>query len=221
MVPIEELHVWHFDARQLASLDQRAPSLLDSDEKARAERMVRATDRRRFQRFHAASRIVLSLYSQVEPEHLTFQIETQGKPSLAGYPLEFNLSHSGDYAALAVSNEPVGVDIEDISKIADCEGIARLVLADVERARFGRLPGTLKPGAMLSMWTRKEAVLKATGAGFSVDPRLLTLGWRSRSVAFEGRGFRLAQLIALPPGMQGWVASARRFRVVQMSLTAR
>ena len=49
------------------------------------------------------------------PEHFTVSYNASGKPSVANAPF-FNLSHSNDFVMLAISDTPVGCDIEKLHK---------------------------------------------------------------------------------------------------------
>jgi 4'-phosphopantetheinyl transferase len=77
----------------------------------------------------------------------------------------FNLSHSGGMVLIAVARAPVGVDVEQARNLPDLPAVARHVLRAEEVARFEALPDTGRTEAFLSIWTRKEAYLKARGRG--------------------------------------------------------
>jgi 4'-phosphopantetheinyl transferase len=90
-----------------------------------------------------------------------------GKPFIPGGP-HFNLSHSGDFACLAVSDSsPVGIDIEKQAD-EDYPALAQAAFHPAERAFF-----LLNPIAerFFALWTLKESYAKMLGAGFSMDPR--------------------------------------------------
>ena len=93
-----------------------------------------------------------------------------GRPVVQGGEFEHSVSHSGDLVALAVARSPVGVDVERLEDRArplggdgDPASLARLVLADGERAALDALPPADRPRQFLLAWTRKEAITKATG----------------------------------------------------------
>jgi 4'-phosphopantetheinyl transferase len=88
-----------------------------------------------------------------------------GKPYAAGGP-HFNLSHSGDCVALAVDDEPVGVDLEKWIE-EDYHALSRVSFNDDERAAFERDPTA---GTFFGIWTLRESYMKMRGAGFSMDP---------------------------------------------------
>ena len=95
----------------------------------------------------------------------------RGKPYLAhdGVDLRFNLSHSEDTALLAVARaREVGIDVEENRPGRDWLGIARRFFSPAEAAVLAELPSSEREAAFYRCWTRKEAYLKACGAGMSM-----------------------------------------------------
>ncbi|TNF22220.1 MAG: 4'-phosphopantetheinyl transferase superfamily protein [Rhodobacteraceae bacterium] len=105
---------------------------------------------------------------------LAFAENAQGKPFLPGQVLHFNLSHTEGLVAVALSRgAEVGVDVELQRDMPDREGVARSVFRPEEVA--GMQAGA-DPGArFFQVWTVKEAVMKATGLGFSLPPQEIGL----------------------------------------------
>lgn len=90
-----------------------------------------------------------------------------GKPQLVGGAVHFNVSHSGELAVVAVSDAPVGVDIEQRRAIADPVAFARRFHFDSTDQR-----------ELMRLWCRKEAWLKARGIGLAgVTERMELHGW--------------------------------------------
>ena len=83
-----------------------------------------------------------------------------GKPRLAGGP-QFSFSYSGHWVVVAVSDEPVRIDVERIRPLR--LGNARLVLTPSEQEHVQLAAN--RDEALLRIWTRKEAVSKAAGLG--------------------------------------------------------
>lgn len=144
-------------------------SVLSGAEHARAARLRGDTHRSRWIASHVALRRVLAAALDTMPASLEFTIDEQGKPHLAGEfagVLEFSLSHSAALALVAVSRAaPVGVDLELIEPVTDIEAVARRHFAPEEARVLERLEGNERVEAFYRIWTRKEAYLKATGAG--------------------------------------------------------
>jgi 4'-phosphopantetheinyl transferase len=115
-------------------------------------------------------RSVLASYLEVEPEQVAFAYGPQGKPKLAcsDIGLEFNLSHTGDLALCAITRErSVGVDIEHLRPIDAAEQIITRFFSPREQAEFFESPLPDRPRTFFRAWTRKEALLKATGEGLA------------------------------------------------------
>lgn len=82
--------------------------------------------------------------------------------------LEFNVSHSGSHALIALARHlPIGIDIEGPGRARSIDDIAQRYFAPSEAAALRRLPEEQRRVAFLRLWTGKEAVLKALGHGLS------------------------------------------------------
>ena len=109
---------------------------------------------------------------------LEFSLGGFGKPSVvepAG--LRFNLSHSQSLALIAVDDDAdVGIDVELLRPMNDAEALAGSYFTPAERQALEALAPEARDRAFLTCWTRKEACLKATGLGLSVDTRSFEVG---------------------------------------------
>jgi 4'-phosphopantetheinyl transferase len=86
--------------------------------------------------------------------------------------LHTSVTHGGEWVAVAVTAlAPVGVDIERRDR--DLRPLVAQVLAPLERAVLAAAPD--RRSALLTYWTRKEAILKATGDGLRTDLRTITV----------------------------------------------
>src|SRR5579863_8588690 len=131
------------------SLTSPSPSHLSEDEIARANRFKFEEDRIRWTRARSALRVILSRYAGDDPARLAFIYGEHGKPALLPVSeIEFNLSHAGDWAMIAVSRSiPVGVDIERIRSNFDMVPL-------LHRLGENDLPDT--PQQHYQVWTRRE-----------------------------------------------------------------
>src|SRR5207253_10188751 len=116
----------------------------------------------------------------------------RGKPALAdGDGLRFNVAHSHGLALVAVARgRELGVDLERVRPLPAAEAIARRFFSARERAVLDALPLRRRLDAFLSLWTRKEAFLKATGGGLGWGRALAAVdvdgdldGWPIRELA--------------------------------------
>lgn len=167
-----KVHIWRVflePSGQLEALEQQ----LSPEELGRANRFYFASDRQHFIVAHAALRTILAGYLGLRARDLSFSITPYGKPFLTdSFPpgrLEFNLSHSGQLALIAVSwNMKIGVDIELIRPDFSGEAIARSYFSKQEVASYLALPEGVRTEAFFACWTRKEAYIKACGEGLSL-----------------------------------------------------
>ena len=95
-----------------------------------------------------------------------FRYGDHGKPFLSSRPdLFFSLSHCRQAAACVLSSKPVGVDIESIRSF--CPSLAQRVLNAEELRQVEQSP--FPDVAFIRLWTMKEALLKMTGEGITVE----------------------------------------------------
>ena len=148
----------------------RLAATLSADEKGRAARFHFAFHRDRFIAAHGCLRDVLTRYLHCEPGQINFSIGKYGKPALdSNEGLEFNLSHSGDYALIAVARgRRVGIDVEQIRDRISPQAIAGRFFSQAEVAELHSLPLEQQEAAFFTGWARKEAYIKAHGLGLAL-----------------------------------------------------
>jgi 4'-phosphopantetheinyl transferase len=149
--------------------------LLDRDERDRHDRFVRRADRALFAVSHALARIVAGHHAGVALGALADAGASRAgsKPRLAGRAstLQFSISHSGSHAVLAISRDvPLGVDIERVAADGPEASMLNAVLSPGERGAFAPTPAARRAWAFTRYWSRKEALLKATGDGLGIPP---------------------------------------------------
>lgn len=111
--------------------------------------------------------------SQAGAEEDTLSYGENGKPFLAGRSdLCFNLSHSGQMAACAVSDLSVGIDIE--KKRHFDENLIRYVFLDPEISWVRNHVEDSDTG-FTALWTIKESLMKYWGTGISLGPKRICL----------------------------------------------
>lgn len=115
--------------------------------------------------------VVLGLYlGKPADEVVIEQTGASSKPVLANRPgdLQFNWSHSGDSAVVAVAlGVELGVDLEARDRTVNALALADRFFSAREYQFLRRLPDSQRSTAFLRLWTGKEAVLKALGRGIS------------------------------------------------------
>jgi len=162
-----DIHVWAVRIRPSSRLAARFEPVLAPDEVERAARFRTDHLRQFFTIARGTLRHLLACYLSAAPGRIKFEYGLRGKPALASPTgIEFNLTHSGDLALLALAiGCPVGVDVEWISPRTEIADIARRFFSPGETCDIMSLPEIERERAFFSCWTRKEAYIKAIGDG--------------------------------------------------------
>lgn len=154
--------------------DLRHRSLLSNREIERAGRLRTARLRDRYIVAHAARCVIVDAAFGIACRDQHVELGSRGKPYLADRPdIQFNLSYSQDRFAIAVARDAaIGIDIERLRTIEDAEALASLHYSASERAALATQPAGSDEydRIFLSVWTRKEACLKALGRGLGDLP---------------------------------------------------
>ncbi len=156
-----------------------------------------------------------ALYSEtgLKPDK-PFTSGEKGKPHPDGYNgIHFNISHSGEWVTVAISDKAVGVDIEKIRKVP--EGVAYRFFSEPEKQWLDTAGNdSEKAHIFFTLWTLKESFLKALGKGLTKSLNSFTiyrdadgeyrladdpeaLGFHLFAFSFE-EGYKLAVCTASP-----------------------
>lgn len=209
----DKVHVWRASLEQPEETLRQLRRLLSPDERSRAERFYFERDRRRFVVARGRLRQLIGRYLDLAPEAICFSYNAYGKPALArqAHPdaaaLCFNLSHSHELALYAFTcGREVGIDVEYMRRDIEYEELARHSFSAQEQAVLHALPLDLKSEGFYNCWTRKEAYIKARGAGLAIPLDLFDVTLRPGEPAVllasreDTREPQRWQFTALAPG---------------------
>jgi 4'-phosphopantetheinyl transferase len=173
--------------------------VLSDAERRRRAALERRVDRDRFSVACTVARLVLAERLSLAPAAVPLDAITgtpRQRPGRAGPWV--SVAHAGTRVAVAVcADAPVGVEIAPLREDLDLDGIARMALSPAESTRIELLDPDLRAGALLALWTRKSAVLKATGVPLSVSPALVAAAGDRAIVPGERHP---ASVVGLHPG---------------------
>jgi 4'-phosphopantetheinyl transferase len=101
---------------------------------------------------------------------MEFLYNEHGKPYIEGGPF-FSISHCKEAIAVALDDQPIGIDVESIRRF-DPE----LVTRTMSLAEQAIISASDRPErAFIRLWTQKEAILKMQGTGITSFEQLQTL----------------------------------------------
>ncbi len=154
---------WPYQIAPEAIASELTPAEID-----RAHRFRRQEDQHRFVHGRCILRRLLGNYLGQSPATIVLAEGVNRKPMLTNAPgWHFNLSHSGNWILVAVSQQWVGVDLEKCVPEFDYKEILSPSFSESEQ-RF--ITESLHcTDAFYTLWTRKEALVKATAKGVDED----------------------------------------------------
>lgn len=139
-------------------------SFLEAFEKEKALKFYKEKDKNRFIICRSLLKHALAYHTQSQINEISIERLPNKKPYVPKYPnLFFNLSHSGDYAVLAISNAPIGIDIEYMDLNYAFQETLSYIFNKEEIYFIDNSDNRIR--AFYSLWTRKEAFAKALGKG--------------------------------------------------------
>ena len=111
---------------------------------------------------------VLKDYSFITKEifekNIVVEVEKNGKPEVKNNDsLFFNISHSGEYTVLAVSDKPVGIDVQEYKNIN--KRIADRFFNKKDSEYLDKFEDDEYMKKTIEVWTAKEAYVKMLGKG--------------------------------------------------------
>jgi 4'-phosphopantetheinyl transferase len=164
-----QVDIWRIPLDLPSDSRKRLEKLLSAEESKRAARFYFPADQNRYIVSHASLRDILSRYLNCKPDQLSFSANTYGKPSLSQGELEFNLSHSGDFALLGITRgRQIGVDVERMRTGVSADIIGGHFFSKPEMSELLALAPEQREKAFFICWTRKEAYIKAQGMGLTL-----------------------------------------------------
>lgn len=219
----DEVHVWAASLCVAPGALETLRAALSPDEKERAGKFKFEKHRNRFIAGRAVLREILGEYLHARPEALRFSCSANGKPALAAEfastRVHFNLAHSEDLALVAVTRiGAIGVDVECIRPVKEMDELVARFFSRRETELFGKVRSDEKTAAFFNLWTRKEALLKATGEGITRSLSLVEVsflpGEPAQLLAIAGDASTAAQWqsreLSPAPGFTGALAVQAR-----------
>jgi len=187
----DAVHLWWVLLESFAGRQRELYKLLDDGEKLRAARFFQPADASAFIVRRGVLRLLLAGYLDLPPQVVTYNYNPQGKPELfPGDNLQFNLAKTGGMALIGITRlGMVGVDLEKRRTDLEFDQIARAQFSLAENALMESLPAHERAEAFFTIWTLKEAYLKAVGLGMSQPTQSFSVIWQQEGfeASLEGK----------------------------------
>jgi 4'-phosphopantetheinyl transferase len=226
-LPERQVNIWTLDTRVSNDVTAQFEEVLAPDESERAAQFRADHQRESYILARGVVRFLLGYYLAVDPRSIRFAYGPNGKAALVPPDsVQFNVTHSADMAAIALARGcDVGIDLEQIRPLKELEQIADRFLCAKEAAEINSLPPGEREKAFFSCWTRKEAYVKAIGAGLEKPLKSFriaeTAGSAGELELYDEEGTSsepwTIQDIHLMPGWTGAVAYRDRERSLSIS----
>lgn len=171
-IKIDGVDVYYFRISEKKNKLSMYAGMLMPDEIEKSRRFYFERDKVSYIICRGVLRVLVSSYININPEEVEFKYNSFGKPELISSQnelgIKFNLSHSGDFCLIALTNDrEIGVDIERISYINNCISIAQNFFSDSENLLLESVSDDEKLDLFYNLWTHKEALVKASGMGLT------------------------------------------------------
>ena len=211
----DEITIWWSSLSETQACLGLQVNLLSDEELLRAGRMSNPMLRDRWITGRATLRSILSVYLGIQARAIPITYEPLGKPQVVNRgTVRFNLSHSADLAALAVTwKKPVGIDILRVRDNTNIDDLAPWTFSEDDHNAWLRLPEAEQRLCFLRPWVRKEAYLKGRGPGLTYSMRDLQVFASSTGCSMQimntrsGAPDRRWRIFDLTPPEPGFVAA--------------
>lgn len=140
------------------------PVLMNGLAKDRVDKIKKLKQLKDRQQSLGAGILLLNLLNNLGMKAEGLYYDENGKPVMQG--VSFNLSHSGDMVVCAISEKPVGIDIEKIKEMK--LNVAERFFTQSEKEYLEHFAGDKKKEEFFRLWTMKESYMKYTGEGMKL-----------------------------------------------------
>lgn len=218
------VHLWYATLNTLLPRLATFHELLDPVEQERAQRFRFKHDRERFILGHGMLRELLGKYLKRDGSLIRLARGPFGKPYLERKKLRFNFSDTKDAILIGfTTGQEIGVDIETIDRNVDHAAVSEHYFTRPEVAAI-EAAGPEAKDRFLDFWTRKEAVLKASGVGIMDDLRSLRVDGPRNTMVIEHEAFTNmaapeyhVRALRLSPGHFASVASPTAVKEIRVA----
>lgn len=194
-------NIFYYDINKMS--DDLYNKELDSIPLIRKKEILKKSDikdRKRSLAGDILTRKYLSKLYNISEEKIEIRKGEKGKPYVLNLPAHFNVSHSGDYTVVAISDRPIGIDLEIIRDFSAI--LAKKYFNEDElkyiSGNFSSRKKSLMQRCFYEIWTAKEAYLKYIGKGISGGINSLSLFFDGKKLVLNRNDIKLTYDYSIP-----------------------
>ena len=167
---VGQIHIWKACLNLPENLVFFLKDFLSDEERRKADRFRFLHHQKQYIVFHGTFRKLLGGYLGVKEKDMVFESRPHGKPRIQKIfnpeDIRFSMSRSSEIGvyAFTLKNE-VGVDIEKMRPLPEIDSIVNEYFSDNEKHIYKEVKEKQKEEWFYTVWTRKEALIKAIGLG--------------------------------------------------------
>lgn len=151
----------------------RMYQLCDKIRQAKIDRLQKEPARKLSAAAGMLARLGIAQSLRIDPRSISFRTGENGKPYAENLNIHFSLSHSGSLAVCAVSDQPVGIDVEKIKPV-NFRVVEKWFTEQERQYIFSDAQKTEE--RFFEIWTKKEAYVKRLGTGITDFPNFHVCG---------------------------------------------
>lgn len=199
-----QIYSFYIDDFESIPLNDELIALLSEERINKIEKLRRADDKIRSLYSELLARYALKKEFNLAAEDIKFTMNRFYKPLLVGYEnVHFNLSHSGNWIVCAVSDSPIGIDVEKL-ETGDNRFIEE-ILHRKEIEYIKQFEDNEKNTKYYTFWCLKEAYGKYMGVGLNYEYQKVSFqqsprGWKLKSQRDNSWELLYFQVKQLPGG---------------------
>tara|TARA_B100000965_G_scaffold402907_1_gene429897 strand:- start:159 stop:872 length:714 start_codon:yes stop_codon:yes gene_type:complete len=147
--------------------------ILPTNEVEKSEEYHYSQDKLRFTKCRSILRKTLSKWVNEDPKAIGIKMGGNGKPKLNTiHHIKFSITHTEGFAGIAFCKGfEVGLDVENSNRDTNIDKVSKKVFTDSEQIKIASNSDTDAKKMFFRFWTAKEAFLKNTGHGLTLDPK--------------------------------------------------
>lgn len=157
----DDCHIFKFELNVYEEIENKYQTILSQNEIAKADLFKQRDDKKKYVIGKYFTRILLANKLGIKAPDIVF-FETGNKKPATNY-IHFNISHSGNLVLVAISKSPIGIDVEFVNPKFDFQNLLNECFISSELLQVN------SSSDFYRFWTKKEAIIKATGEGLIDD----------------------------------------------------